>query len=103
MGFGCTAELTRTLYAVAGEVAPRAADAAGSLADITGLRTRIDETDAVAQVPAVHAGRAGHRRAGRLPPVPPARPRAPPLRTEGSSRPARLAGAVSGVAPRLRR
>lgn len=42
VGFSCTAELTRTLYSVAGEVAPRAADAAGSLSDITGLRSRIE-------------------------------------------------------------
>ncbi|HYI55715.1 MAG TPA: hypothetical protein VEX57_17240 [Microlunatus sp.] len=50
MGVGCTAKLIRTLYAVAGEVEPRPADAAGSLADITGLRNRIDKEDAVAQV-----------------------------------------------------
>ena len=50
LGSRCTAELTRTLYAVTGEVAPRPADAVGSLADITGLRNRIDTADAVTQV-----------------------------------------------------
>ncbi len=53
MGFGCTARLTRTLYAVADEVAPRPADAAGSLADIPHLRGRIDADDAVQQLPPV--------------------------------------------------
>lgn len=43
LGFRCTAELTRSLYAVAGEVAPRAADAGGSLADIPGLRSRVEQ------------------------------------------------------------
>lgn len=47
LGIRCTAELTRTLYAVTGEVAPRAADAVGSLADVTGLRNRIDLADTV--------------------------------------------------------
>jgi hypothetical protein len=55
MGFGCTAKLTRTLYAVADEVAPRSADAAGSLSDITHLQGRIDAADAVERVPATHA------------------------------------------------
>lgn len=50
LGIRCTAELTRTLYAVTGEVAPRLADAVGSLADITGLRNRIDAADTVALV-----------------------------------------------------
>ncbi len=50
LGIRCTAELTRTLYAVTGEVAPRLADAAGSLADIAGLQNRIDAADAVALV-----------------------------------------------------
>jgi hypothetical protein len=53
MGFGCTARLTRTLYAVADEVAPRPADAAGSLADIPHLRGRIDADDAVERLPEV--------------------------------------------------
>jgi hypothetical protein len=77
MGFGCTAKLTRTLYAVADEVAPRPADAAGSLADITGLQGRIDADDAVEQVPATHA-------AAPVTPVPPAAlvpPSAPARRT----------------------
>jgi hypothetical protein len=51
MGLRCTAELTRTLYAVADEVAPRAADATGSLADIDGLRSRIELADGVATAP----------------------------------------------------
>ena len=55
MGFGCTAKLTRTLYAVADEVAPRPADAAGSLSDIMHLQGRIDAADAVERVPATRA------------------------------------------------
>jgi hypothetical protein len=39
-GVKCTAQLTRTRYAVSGEVQPRAEDAAGSLGDIPGLATR---------------------------------------------------------------
>ena len=42
MGTRCTAELTKTLYAVEGEVAPRGADASASLSEIPGLLTRID-------------------------------------------------------------
>lgn len=75
MGFGCTARLTRTLYAVADEVAPRSADAAGSLADIAHLQGRIDAEDAVEWVPVTHAAT----------PVPPAAPVAPsaPARRSG--------------------
>ena len=51
MGLRCTAELTRTLYSVAGEVAPRAVDATGSLADIAGLRSRIELSEGVAMAP----------------------------------------------------
>ncbi|HEU5485512.1 MAG TPA: hypothetical protein VFU98_11440 [Microlunatus sp.] len=54
MGTRCTAELTRTLYAVADEVAPRPSDAAGSLADIPGLRPRIESETAVDQVPEIY-------------------------------------------------
>ncbi|HEY5786633.1 MAG TPA: hypothetical protein VIT65_17845 [Microlunatus sp.] len=54
MGIGCTAMLTRTLYSVAGEVAPRPADAAGSLADIPDLQGRIEAASAVEQIPEVH-------------------------------------------------
>lgn len=42
MGTRCTAELTKTLYAVEGEVGPRRADASASLSEILGLLTRID-------------------------------------------------------------
>ena len=77
MGFGCTAKLTRTLYAVADEVAPRPADAAGSLADITGLQGRIDADDAVEQVPATHAAEP----VAPVAPVPPAAPSAPARRS----------------------
>jgi len=40
-GYGtrCTAQLTRTYYVIAGEIPPRAADAAGSLLEIPGLTT----------------------------------------------------------------
>lgn len=55
MGTGCTAKLTRTLYAVAGEVAPRPADAAGSLADIAGLQGRIDAEETAARTVAAPA------------------------------------------------
>jgi hypothetical protein len=52
MGTRCTAELTRTLYAVVDEVAPRKADASASLSEIPGLLTRIEaETPVVAEEP----------------------------------------------------
>ena len=78
MGFGCTAKLTRTLYAVADEVAPRPADAAGSLSDITHLHGRIDAADAVERVPATHA-------AAPVAPVAPSAPVSPsvPARRSG--------------------
>jgi len=43
-GYGtrCTAVLTHGLYGVEGEIAPRAADAAGSLLDIPGLVSKIE-------------------------------------------------------------
>jgi len=74
MGIGCTAMLTRTLYSVADEVAPRPADAAGSLSDIAGLRGRIDAASAVDQVPEAHETAAAPAPA----PVPPS---APPRRS----------------------
>ena len=39
-GIKCTASLTRTRYAVQGETEPRVEDAAGSLLEIEGLRSR---------------------------------------------------------------
>lgn len=39
-GVKCTASLTRTRYAVRGETEPRAEDAAGSLLEVEGLRSR---------------------------------------------------------------
>lgn len=39
-GIKCTASLTRTRYAVEGETEPRAEDAAGSLLEVEGLRSR---------------------------------------------------------------
>ena len=39
-GIKCTAQLTRTRYAVQGETEPRAEDAAGSLLEVEGLRSR---------------------------------------------------------------
>ena len=54
MGTRCTAELTRTLYSIDGEVSPRDADAAASLAEIPGMRTRIDAENAVDQIPEVY-------------------------------------------------
>ena len=39
-GVKCTAVLTRTRYAVAGEIEPRSEDAKGSLLDIAGFRGR---------------------------------------------------------------
>ena len=81
MGFGCTGKLTRTLYAVAGEVAPRPADAAGSLSDIAHLQGRIDAEDAVERKPEVHAAApaaAGSpRRRRRRPSHPAPRPAVP--------------------------
>ena len=43
-GYGtrCTAVLTLTLYSVEGEIAPRDADAKGSLLDIPGLVSKVD-------------------------------------------------------------
>jgi hypothetical protein len=75
LGIRCTAELTRTLYAVAGEVAPRAADASGSLADIPGLRSRVEETDAAPLVAVVTpAAPVTSRPQGSRAPLPPAAP-----------------------------
>ena len=39
-GIKCTASLTRTRYVVDGEIEPRAEDAAGSLLEVEGLRSR---------------------------------------------------------------
>ena len=39
-GIKCTAQLTRTRYAVKGETEPRAEDAAGSLLEVPGLQSR---------------------------------------------------------------
>jgi hypothetical protein len=52
MGTRCTAILTKTLYAVDGEVAPRKEDASASLSQIPGLLTRIDADPATREVPA---------------------------------------------------
>ena len=49
MGTRCTAMLTKTLYAVAGEVAPRKEDASASLSQIPGLLTRIDADPTTSQ------------------------------------------------------
>lgn len=48
-GTKCTAQLTRTRYAIAGEIEPRADDAAASLAEIPGLLTRAPDDVAAAQ------------------------------------------------------
>jgi hypothetical protein len=86
LGIRCTAELTRTLYAVAGEVAPRAADAGGSLADIPGLRSRVEKTQAAPQAAAVApAAPAAPRSEGFGAPVPPVPP-VPADRRSGLSR-----------------
>jgi hypothetical protein len=50
-GVKCTAVLTRTRYAVEGEIPPRPEDAVGSLRDIVGLRSRAPE-EVVASVAA---------------------------------------------------
>lgn len=49
MGTRCTAMLTKTLYAVEGEVAPRKEDASASLSQIPGLLTRIDAEPSTSQ------------------------------------------------------
>lgn len=54
-GFGCTAQLTQTLYHVRGEIAPRTADATASLSTIPGFRGRID-ADATQQSPQPASG-----------------------------------------------
>ena len=75
LGLRCTAELTRTLYAVAGEIAPRAAEASGSLADIPGLRSRVEETEVAPLAPVITSGApATGRRDESGSPVPPAAP-----------------------------
>ena len=75
LGIRCTAELTRTLYAVAGEVAPRAADASGSLADIPGLRSRVEETEVARLAPVITSATPATSRRDELgSPVPPAAP-----------------------------
>jgi hypothetical protein len=75
LGIRCTAELTRTLYAVAGEVAPRAADASGSLADIPGLRSRVEETEVTPLAPVSAPPAPATSRPEELTsPVPPAAP-----------------------------
>ena len=48
-GTKCTATLTRTRYAVNGEIEPRAEDAAGSLTEVPGLLTRAPDDVAVAE------------------------------------------------------
>ena len=77
LGIRCTAELTRTLYAVAGEVAPRAADASGSLADIPGLRSRVEESEVAPLAPATTSAAPATSRPDEftspVPPVPPER------------------------------
>ncbi len=52
MGTRCTAMLTKTLYAVDGEVAPRKEDASASLSQIPGLLTRIDADPSTSEAPA---------------------------------------------------
>lgn len=48
-GTKCTASLTRTRYAVGGEIEPRADDAQASLAEIPGLLTRAPDVLAAAK------------------------------------------------------
>lgn len=73
-GIRCSAELTRTRFTVAGEVEPRAADAAAPLREIAGLESikpgseGLDPTDAaplaswvVKSKPAPPSGRSGRR------------------------------------------
>jgi len=75
LGIRCTAELTRTLYAVAGEVAPRVADASGSLADIPGLRSRVEETEVTPLAPVITPAAPATSRGDELAsPDPPAAP-----------------------------
>jgi hypothetical protein len=52
-GIKCTASLTRTRYAIEGEIQPRPEDAAGSLGEIPGLETRAP--DGVVPEPAAGA------------------------------------------------
>lgn len=47
-GVKCTATLTRTRYAVEGEIPPRTEDAVGSLSDVVGLRHRAPDEIAAA-------------------------------------------------------
>ena len=73
-GYGtrCTAVLTLTLYSVEGEIAPREADAKGSLLDVPGLVSKI-ETPAELATPTAASAPASS------PSAPPAQP-APSVR-----------------------
>jgi hypothetical protein len=64
LGTRCTATLTRTLYAVKGEVAPRAEDANGSLTEIPGMVTRLDADPPATPMAETVATDGGSRRAG---------------------------------------
>ena len=78
-GYGtkCTAQITKTLYAVAGEVQPRPADAVGWHREIPGLLTiRPDDADAPAQP--------NRSDAGTVPDAPSAPP--PPEKRSGARR-----------------
>lgn len=93
LGYGCTAELTRSLYAVAGEVAPRVADAGAPLADIAGLESRIETEQAVyldAEVTATVA--ASDAASAPAPSAPSTAPRAPVAPTPPSALPPRKSG-----------
>lgn len=56
-GIKCTATLTRTRYAIEGEIQPRAEDAAGGLGEIPGLQTKAP--DGVVPEPAAGATASG--------------------------------------------
>lgn len=68
-GVKCTASLTRTRFAVQGEIQPRAEDAKGSLLDISGFQHRApSEVEAEAKVStAAAAGPASHTPASHTP------------------------------------
>jgi len=77
-GIKCTAQLTRTRYAVEGETEPRAEDAAGSLLEVPGLQGRapsdVQPEPAAARQSAASSGPAAAPASAGAPAAPAAQP-----------------------------
>lgn len=102
LGVRCTAELTRTLFAVAGEVAPRAADAGGSLADIPDLVSRLTSEQAVNQAQGERPATVATAPVTALTPTAPAAPTASAAPTAPAPRTAPVAPVPPAAAPERR-